>query len=81
MSTATLTSKGQITIPKAVRNLLRIDTGDRLDFVVAADGRIYVRAGRVDVRELHGMLKRAGRKPVSLNAMDKAIATARQRQP
>ena len=81
MPTATLTSKGQLTVPKTVRDLLRLNTGDLVDFVVAEDGRIYVRAGQVDVHELQGMLKVAGRKPVSLKTMDDAIAAARHPQP
>jgi antitoxin PrlF len=79
MPTSTLTTKGQITVPKLVREMLRLETGDTVDFVVADDGRIYVRAERVDVRELQGMLKLPGRKPVSLGAMTDAIASARQR--
>ena len=81
MPTATLTSKGQITIPKRVRELLRLDTGDTLDFVVAADGTIQVRAGRYDVRDLRGLLRKPGRKPVSVEAMDAALRTARGRRP
>jgi antitoxin PrlF len=81
MPTSTLTTKGQITIPKPVRDLLRLETGDLVDFIVEADGRIYVQAGRVDVRALQGMLKVPGRKPVTLAAMDDAIAFARQRHP
>ena len=81
MPTATLTSKGQLTLPKRIRELLRLETGDLVDFVVAGDGTIQVRAGQYDVRELRGMLKRAGRAPVSLDAMDAVIGRARQRQP
>jgi len=81
MPTATLTSKGQITLPIKVRQQLKLHTGDRVDFVIGADGQIRVRAGDVDVRELRGMLRKAGRKPVSLEAMDEAIGRARGRQP
>lgn len=75
-----MTSKGQITVPKPIRDVLRLEAGDAVDFVTAEDGRIYLRAGRVDVRELQGCLRLAGRKPVSLKAMDDAIALARARQ-
>ena len=81
MPTATLTSKGQLTMPKQIRELLKLDTGDVVEFVVLSDGAIQVRAGSVDVRELRGMLRRPGRKAVSLEDMDAAIATARRRQP
>jgi AbrB family looped-hinge helix DNA binding protein len=43
--TATLTSKGQVTIPKVIREALKVNTGDRLDFVVESEGRVVVRAG------------------------------------
>jgi AbrB family looped-hinge helix DNA binding protein len=49
MPSATLTSKGQITLPKRVRDHLRVRTGDAIDFVIGADGEIRVRAGTVDV--------------------------------
>ena len=40
MSTATLTSKGQITIPADVRRLLNVQTGDRVEFVQVEPGRV-----------------------------------------
>jgi len=81
MPAATLTSKGQITLPKAIRELLRLDTGDTVEFVVAESGEVQVRAGRYDVRDLRGLLRKPGRKPVSLEAMDEAIRQARPRRP
>ena len=80
MPTATLTSKGQITMPKPVRDLLRLQTGDPVDFVVSDDGEVRVRAGHVDVHTLQGLLHRPGRKPVSLQQMDDAIRDARVRR-
>ena len=81
MPTATLTSKGQITLPKRIRELLRLDTGDSVDFIVGADGTIHVRAGRFDVKDLRGLLRKPGRKPVRLEQMDEALRTARGRRP
>ncbi len=52
-----------------------------MDFVIGADGEIRLRAGDLDVRELQGMLHRPGRKPVTLEQMDEAIAHARGRHP
>ena len=74
MPTATVTSKGQVTIPRRVREALRIRPGDRIDFVLADNGEVRVRAGEVDVSALRGLLSRAGRGPVTLEAMDEAIA-------
>ena len=81
MPAATLTSKGQLTLPKAIRDQLRVQPGDTVDFVVDDDGEIYVRAGRIDVGELRGMLRRPGRKAVTLGEMDDTIRTARGRHP
>jgi AbrB family looped-hinge helix DNA binding protein len=74
MPTSTLTSKGQITLPRAIRERLRLETGDLVDFVIDDDGEIRVRAGRYDARDLRGLLRKQGRKPVSLAEMDQAIA-------
>ncbi len=74
MTTATLTSKGQTTIPKEVREHLRVRPGDKLDFVIDAEGRVELRPATLDVRQLKGLLKRKRAKPVSLEEMDRAIA-------
>jgi AbrB family looped-hinge helix DNA binding protein len=76
MPSSTLTSKGQITLPKAIREHLRVGTGDAIDFVVGADGEVRVRAGDVDVSELKGLLRQPGRRPVSVEQMDAAIRRA-----
>jgi AbrB family looped-hinge helix DNA binding protein len=74
MPTATVTSKGQVTLPKRVREALKVEPGDQIDFVLDADGGVRVRAGRFDVRDLKGLLHRPGRRAVSLGAMERAIA-------
>jgi antitoxin PrlF len=81
MPTATLTTKGQLTLPKRVRELLRLDAGDLVEFIISPDGTVQVRAGSFDVRELRGMLKKPGRKAVSLEEMDEAIARGRAHRP
>lgn len=81
MPTATITSKGQLTLPKAIRDRLHVNPGDTVEFVIEDSGQIHVRAGSVDVRDLRGLLRRPGRQPVTLEAMDKAIRTARARRP
>ena len=73
MPSATLTSKGQITLPKAIRDLLRLDAGDRVDFIVKDDGTVVLRPATVDVRELNGLLHRKGIKPLSVEAMNALI--------
>jgi AbrB family looped-hinge helix DNA binding protein len=73
MSTATLTSKGQITIPAEVRNDLKVDAGDRVEFVLIAPGRYEFVAATRDVTALKGMFGQAI-KSVSLEAMNAVIA-------
>jgi len=73
MPTATLTTKGQAVIPKAIRDHLKISPGDRLDFVVMDDGEVVVRPATFDVRQLRGLLLRKGQKPVSIDEMNTAV--------
>jgi len=73
MPVSTLTSKGQTTIPKEVRELLGVAAGDRLDFIPQADGTVVLRAATVDVAVLRGILHRQGRKAVPLAEMDRVI--------
>ena len=73
MATAVLTSKGQVTIPKEVRQALGVEAGDRLEFVETRKGVFEVIAASKDVRELKGMIHRP-RQPVSTGDMRKAVA-------
>lgn len=72
MAEATVTSKGQVTIPKRIRDALEIRTGDRLSFTIRDDGSVQLLVISGDLRELGGMLKATRR--VSLDDMDEAIA-------
>jgi len=72
MSEATLTSKGQVTIPKAVREKLKLQTGDRIDFVDTEKGIILVPVTR-DLRALRGILKGRVASPVTVEQMNQAI--------
>ena len=73
MSISTLTSKGQTTIPKRVREHLKIGPGDKLDFVIESEGRVVIRPAKLDVRELKGLLKRHDGKILSIEDMKAAI--------
>jgi len=73
MTTATITSKGQITIPKEVREALGVVTGDRVEFVAEGKGVYKVVAATRDVRHLKGLVAKPA-KPVTLEAMELAIA-------
>ena len=73
MTTATLTSKGQITIPADVRRLLNVQTGDRVEFVQIEPGRFELVAATRSVRELKGLFGPATR-TVSIDEMNRVIA-------
>ena len=72
MPKSTITSKGQTTIPGEIRRYLRLKAGDRVEFVVEADGRVVLVPATIDVRELKGLLAPAPRR-ASLEDMDAAI--------
>jgi antitoxin PrlF len=72
MSSATITSKGQITVPKEIREALGVRAGDRLAFRAREDGTVVVEAETVDLMYLRGALK-PRRKGVTVEAMNEAI--------
>ncbi|MBX9950681.1 MAG: AbrB/MazE/SpoVT family DNA-binding domain-containing protein [Candidatus Obscuribacterales bacterium] len=72
MSSATVTSKGQVTIPVDVRHRLGLESGDRIEFVEIADGEFAIRPVIQDVRALKGLLKKPA-KPVSVAEMRVAV--------
>ena len=72
MPAAKLTSKGQITVPKAVREALGVHPGDRIAFRLFDDGTVVIEADTVDLTELRGILKTDVR-GVTLNDMSDAI--------
>ena len=78
MAVSTITSKGQTTIPGEIRRHLKLKPGDRIEFVVEADGKVVLMPATVDVRELKGSLAPAPRR-VSLEAMEAAIRRAQTR--
>ena len=79
MASATITSKGQLTIPKEVRDALQVRAGDVLDFRPESDGSFRIRARKAHVSSLAGVLHRQGQRRVSLEEMDAAIAEGSRR--
>jgi AbrB family looped-hinge helix DNA binding protein len=73
MTTATLTGKGQITIPAEVREALGVDAGDRVEFVEIAPGRYEFIAATKSVTALKGMFGKP-RKSASIEEMNAVIA-------
>ena len=74
MSTATITSKGQITIPAIVRNTLGVEAGDRVEFIQVEPGRFELVAATQPVTALKGLVRKPA-SPVTIAAMNEAIAT------
>lgn len=72
MATATITSKGQVTLPREVRASLGVAAGDRLDFIRMDDGNYAIVPASYSIRSLKGVLFRPPQ-PVSLEDMNAAI--------
>ena len=73
MPSPLIDSKGQITIPKKIREFLRLQPGDRIDFVVDDGGKVVLEPITLDVKELEGILYRPNRKTVSTEDMKSLI--------
>lgn len=73
MTTATVTTKGQLTLPKEIRTALGVGPGDKVEFVRMEDGNYAVMPATQSVKKLKGLIPKP-RKPVSLADMDAAIA-------
>ena len=74
MPRSTVTSKGQITIPKEIRDQMGLKTGDRIDFVRERNGRFSLKPINTDFRSMRGMIKSPLGRPITLKEMDEAIA-------
>ena len=71
MTTATITNKGQITIPKEVRERLGVEAGDRLEFIEEEKGVYKIVAANKDVRHLKGLVTKPSR-TVTVEEMNRA---------
>ncbi len=75
MSTSTLTSKGQTTVPKDIRDHLKLEPGDRIEFLLDELGRVFLVPAKLPLASLAGSLRnRAKKHPITLEEMDQAIA-------
>jgi antitoxin PrlF len=68
---ATLTSKGQTTIPKQIRDSLAMKSGDRMTFTLMPDGTVLMRVKNKSVMSLAGSLRKKGRKPVPVDQLSR----------
>ena len=71
---ATLTSKGQITLPKEIRDRLGLDAGSMLDFQILEDNTIAARPVKPDARRIRGLLKSPHAIPPTAQQMDEAVS-------
>ena len=74
MSTATLTSKGQTTIPKDIRDGLSLEPGDKLDFHLLSNASATLRVRRGSLDDFIGILHVPGRKAMTVDDVKTAIA-------
>ena len=74
MSESKMTSKGQITIPKVVRERLHLEMGDTVYFEVRDDGSVAMTTRKHSLRSLSGLLKGKGRgkRPLTIQEMNPA---------
>jgi AbrB family looped-hinge helix DNA binding protein len=70
MQQSTLTSKGQITIPKLVRDSLALRTGDKIEFVLTENNEVLLRPVTKKVDDVFGRLYKADRAAVDITEMD-----------
>lgn len=79
MPTSTLTSKGQITLPKKIRDQLHLKTGSKVEFVTDSSGQIVLKPRIGDFEALRGIVKSRRKRPASIEAMNEAIAKSYSR--
>jgi antitoxin PrlF len=68
---ATLTSKGQTTIPKEIRASLGMKAGDRMTFTLMPDATVVMRVKRKSITEVAGSLHKKGRKPIPIEQLSR----------
>jgi len=79
---STVTQKGQVTIPKNMRDSLHLMTGDKVEFALNERGEIVIKPLTRKVTEVAGLLSKYKKsKPVTVEMMNEAIAHHLQNQP
>jgi len=74
MKSATITTKGQVTIPKEIRDYLKLEVGNKIDFVIDENGTVKIIPLNVPVTALSGILHRPGLAAATIDDMEAAIA-------
>ena len=73
MTLATITTKGQVTIPKSVRDSLRLHAGDKIEFVITNNREALLRPISKKVDDIYGKLYKSNRRATSTEEMDAVI--------
>lgn len=73
MSEATITSKGQVTIPKKIREKLNLNPGDKILFTETEEGDVKISTQKKSIHELRGILHRPGQQAKSVQEMNEGI--------
>lgn len=81
MNAATITSKGQITLPKGIREYLKLSEGDQIHFIMGEHGEVRVRPMNKSLWDLKGRFGKPGMKHMTLEDMKDAIARGAARLP
>ncbi len=71
---STITSKGQITIPKKVRERLGLKAGDKVELILVGNDEVSLKVVRKNVDEVYGILSDSGHKSHTVDQMKQAIA-------
>ncbi|MEI6441777.1 MAG: AbrB/MazE/SpoVT family DNA-binding domain-containing protein [Nostocales cyanobacterium ELA583] len=74
MNNATITTKGQVTIPKKIRDYLNLDTGSKVDFVIDENGIVKLIPLNIPIKNLSGILHKKGMKSGTLDEMEQTIS-------
>jgi len=69
-----ITTKGQVTIPKNVRDTLHVQMGDRIEFIQINEERYEIIAVTKNVEQLKGIVKSKNKKAVSIDEMNNTLA-------
>ena len=73
MASATITTKGQVTIPKVIRDKLMLNAGDKVEFVIIDKREALIRPVSKKVDDVFGMLHKPGQKAVSVEEINEAL--------
>ena len=73
MAVATITAKGQITIPKYIRDILNLDMGDKIEFVISKENEAVIRPITKTIDEIYGVLHNQSRKAETLSDIENSI--------